>query len=55
MRTCSAPAPSHGGLDCGGENNETRSCIVRQCAGRRDLKLHLDAYTCADIHNAIVL
>ena len=30
-RTCTNPAPAHGGLDCVGDNNEKESCNMQAC------------------------
>ncbi|WAR29790.1 MLP-like protein, partial [Mya arenaria] len=30
-RTCTNPAPEHGGLDCIGSNTETKACIMIPC------------------------
>ena len=32
-RTCTNPAPAHGGLDCVGEGNETQECQEGLCPG----------------------
>ena len=33
-RTCTNPAPAHGGKDCVGEATETQDCNVRECPGK---------------------
>ena len=33
-RTCTNPAPAHGGLDCQGESTETQDCNTLPCPGK---------------------
>ena len=30
-RTCTKPAPAHGGADCEGDSSETRNCNTHSC------------------------
>ena len=32
-RTCTNPAPAHGGADCVGDSSETRKCNTQACPG----------------------
>ena len=32
-RTCTSPAPAHGGADCVGLAREERKCKIRECPG----------------------
>ena len=32
-RTCTNPAPAHGGADCVGDSSETRECNTQACPG----------------------
>lgn len=32
-RTCTHPAPAHGGKNCVGRTHESRSCKVKECPG----------------------
>ena len=33
-RTCTDPAPAHGGADCEGNSTETRDCNTQACPGK---------------------
>ena len=33
-RTCTNPAPAHGGSDCQGESSETQDCNTQDCPGK---------------------
>ena len=33
-RTCTNPAPAHGGADCVGESSETRNCNTHPCPSK---------------------
>ena len=39
-RTCTNPAPQHGGLDCVGDSTETRECNTKGCKGKTFLKTY---------------
>ena len=32
-KSCSSPAPAHGGSNCQGNNDETTSCLIIPCPG----------------------
>ena len=38
-RTCTNPAPAHGGADCVGDSTETRDCNMQGCPGNHFLKI----------------
>ena len=33
-RSCSSPAPAHGGKDCDGSADDVRECKVKECPGK---------------------
>ena len=37
-RTCTNPAPAHGGADCEGEASQTQTCHIRDCPGNKRTK-----------------
>ena len=34
LRTCTNPAPKHGGKDCSGQLKESRNCKEKECPGK---------------------
>ena len=44
-RSCTNPAPAHGGNDCQGTSQETSACILSQCPGKLLLHFLLPLYT----------
>ena len=43
-RTCTNPAPAHGGSDCLGESSETQKCNTLDCPGKLKIYTSIEAY-----------
>lgn len=40
QRTCTNPAPAHGGKGCGTASQETKACNTKHCPGTMEKKYH---------------